>query len=78
MELKYDQCYKKMQYKVPGDLIICEILNQFYFQLKCHDFTKDQQCLLINNFLEDCTRLVLGKWTFGRSTYVLTSCYTFA
>jgi len=31
------------------------------YQFKCFDMSKEQQCLLLNSFLEDCTKEILGK-----------------
>ena len=33
------------------------------FQFKCFDMSKEQQCLLLNSFLEDCTNEILGNLT---------------
>merc|ERR1711976_39253 len=35
--------------------------TKMQYQLKCFSLSKDRQCLLINNFLEDCTKSILGK-----------------
>merc|ERR1712198_703278 len=35
--------------------------TKMQYKLKCFSLSKDRQCLLINNFLEDCTKSILGK-----------------
>merc|ERR1711971_100027 len=35
--------------------------KRIQYQFKCFDMSKEQQCLLLNSFLEDCTNGILGK-----------------
>jgi len=35
--------------------------KKMQYQLKCFDLTKEQQCLLLNSFLEECTNQILGR-----------------